>query len=529
MSKKLSDMNWNIEKSGFFIQTDTGNLDTMRDLLNSTGCGMCLAKFRQVTMHLGTGMTHACHHPRPHKIPLKEIKANPAALFNTNVLKQARKEMLNGERPSECDYCWRVEDSGGRSDRIYKSIENWARPDHDEVIQLTGDEDIYPAYLEVSFSNACNFSCTYCAPEFSSVWVEKLKLHGPLKVLQGTDHEQWLSGYQNLDSLSYAKREFNPYLDAFWKWWPEAYKHLKNFRITGGEPLMSKDTFMVMEWLIENPNPELDFAINSNLGVPDSLWNKFVYLLIKLRDSGAVKRLTIFTSVEGWGERAEYARPGLDFELFKKRYEQIVSAGNIRCVIMATYNIFSISSIEQLFEWVYDLKVRYNPDNSIKKIEHDTGFELSPYSLIERSEVNKDHAMIVGIDIPYLRHPECLDVQYASHDLVQDYMIPSLHYMSANLGNNDWRNHLGFESYEQDKFRRIVLHRMYFDKPAKPETHDTAKILPQRAKFYDFVNEIDKMNGTNFLEVFPEYETFYNICKESKERLLNDDTLKGII
>ena len=30
----------------------------------------------------------------------------------------------------------------------------------------------------------------------------------------------------------------NPYVTAFWKWWPEMYKNLEVFRMTGGEPLM---------------------------------------------------------------------------------------------------------------------------------------------------------------------------------------------------------------------------------------------------------------------------------------------------
>ena len=36
------------------------------------------------------------------------------------------------------------------------------------------------------------------------------------------------------------QREPNPYTDAFWKWWPELYRDLHTFRITGGEPLLQK-------------------------------------------------------------------------------------------------------------------------------------------------------------------------------------------------------------------------------------------------------------------------------------------------
>jgi hypothetical protein len=36
-------------------------------------------------------------------------------------------------------------------------------------------------------------------------------------------------------------REDNPYVEAFWKWWPDLYPELEHFRMTGGEPMMDKN------------------------------------------------------------------------------------------------------------------------------------------------------------------------------------------------------------------------------------------------------------------------------------------------
>ena len=47
----------------------------------------------------------------------------------------------------------------------------------------------------------------------------------------------------------------------------ELYPKLHTLRITGGEPLLSKDTWKVMDELIENPNPNLIFCVNTNLMV----------------------------------------------------------------------------------------------------------------------------------------------------------------------------------------------------------------------------------------------------------------------
>jgi len=516
MGKKLNDVIW-IKNQAGYIGANSENLSSTKELLDTTGNGFCLAKFTQVTMHLGTGMTHACHHPSPHKIPLEEIENNPAALFNTSRLKQARREMLEGRRPSECDYCWRVEDNKGISDRFYKSVEPWALEHHDRIQQSDPDSDFYPTYLEVDFSNVCNFACTYCGPEYSSKWVENLKQHGPIKLLEGTKHVQWAQGWQkNLDSLSYKNSEFNPYVDAFWKWFPEAYKHLKVYRITGGEPLLSKETFRSIEWFFDNPNPELEFNINSNLCVPQKLWDDFIEKITKLVQGNYVKRFTVFTSVDGWGKRAEYARPGLDFELFKQRYEQLLQIGDVRAVIMCTFNVFSVTSIKQLFEWVDDLKRKYNPDRTLVELEKKSGFDLgagNPHH--KRLEKCEKHHGTVGIDVPYLRSPAFLDAQFITRELIQDHLIPAMTFMGSKISNDIWGLHQGFEPWEAERFKRIVQQIINYN--IKQDDSETTTI--HRARFYDFVNDIDKRHNMNFLETFPEMSEFYHECKYSNEKL----------
>ena len=118
--------------------------------------------------HALTTWTHTfMSPPTTHPIPVKELKRNPTALHNTRFKKQKRREMLNDERPSECDYCWNVEDASDRfSDRVFKSGETWSLPHYDEIRNLDWRADYNPRYVEVAFSNACNFKCSYCGPAF---------------------------------------------------------------------------------------------------------------------------------------------------------------------------------------------------------------------------------------------------------------------------------------------------------------------------------------------------------------------------
>ena len=128
-------------------------LNETRDLLNSISPSFCLAKWLQHTLYLQNGMNHSCHHPPTHKIPVEEVLANPKALHNTKHKKERMKQMLDGERPKECDYCWRVEDQGDKffSDRTYKSQTSWAMPYIYDVMEKGADADIEPTYLEISF------------------------------------------------------------------------------------------------------------------------------------------------------------------------------------------------------------------------------------------------------------------------------------------------------------------------------------------------------------------------------------------
>jgi sulfatase maturation enzyme AslB (radical SAM superfamily) len=267
------------------------NFKDTKDLLDGVGCGFCLAKWTQVTMHLGIGLTHSCHHPAQHKIPISEIKRDPSALHNTLYKKRQRKEMLEGNKPKECGYCWNIEDNSSNfSDRVFKSSEQWSIPHFNEIKELNWRENFNPRYVEVSFSNTCNFKCAYCGPQYSSKWVEEIEKYGGYKTS---------TNYNNIEELElkkempYKHSEHNPYLDAFWEWWPNLYRDLHTFRITGGEPLLAKDTFKVLEYIQTNweQNLNLSLAINSNLGVPDNLIDKFIEIAEDLCNNNKIKEL----------------------------------------------------------------------------------------------------------------------------------------------------------------------------------------------------------------------------------------------
>jgi hypothetical protein len=104
----------------------------------------------------------------------------------------------------------------------------------------------------------------YCSPHLSSSWEEEVKKHGGYQ-LTGMIHNNLEALEQKgMMPLRVANKD-NPYVEAFWQWFPEIYRKLRVFRMTGGEPLMDKNTFKVFDYVLEKPiNPDLHLSITSN-------------------------------------------------------------------------------------------------------------------------------------------------------------------------------------------------------------------------------------------------------------------------
>lgn len=444
----------------------------VKEKLDGVGNGMCLAKWTQVTLQLHTGLNHSCHHPSLHKIQPHELTRNPSALHNTRFKKEKRREMLNGQRPAECEYCWKIEDNSDRySDRVFKSSEPWSWKHNEEIIDSDWRADYNPKYVEVAFSNACNFKCAYCGPQFSSKWVEEIEKHGPY-----TD----VNGYNYFDShqTPYLNSEYNPYVEAFWKWWPELYRDLHTFRITGGEPLLSKDTWGVIDYILEQkePNRELNLAINSNLGVPDKLIDKLIEKSKRLLDEGRIRELVIFTSVDAHGKQAEYLRNGLNYNRFMDNVNKILKElPQVTIDFMVTYNMLSVFSFDKFILDVLKLKEEHKND--------------------QRCWIQP-----AIFDVSYLRYPSFLTVQLLPDEMKGKILEQAkLALFNATLQYN--HSLMGCSDMEIQKLKRTYDWSISHISPESLER--------ERKNFSKFIKEHDARRNTDFISTFPELEEFY--------------------
>ena len=148
--------------------------------LNSISRSFCAAKWLNAGLFLNQGYTNSCHLPLPHPIDVEQIKIDPSLLHNTDHKKKMRKMMLEGKRPAECSYCWKIEEIGrdNVTDRVYKSM-IYDISDIQKLKDLKFDENVLPKTMEVTFDRICNFACSYCNASYSTTWSKDIKTNGP--------------------------------------------------------------------------------------------------------------------------------------------------------------------------------------------------------------------------------------------------------------------------------------------------------------------------------------------------------------
>lgn len=327
------------------------NLQQYRDrVLDSKSKSFCGAKWYNATTWLGSGTTASCHHPPAHKIPIVEVEANPTAIHNTEHKKEMRRMMQNGERPRECEYCWKMEDMGkdAVSDRTFKSI-IYTDEELQQAYEADASENTNLKTFEIAFDRVCNLACSYCNASFSTTWAKDIKNNGPYINLvsdgAGAFHHDgaWAQPYKD--------DEDNPYIQAFWKWWDNGLSEsLQELRITGGEPLMSGNTWKLFDWF-EAQDTNMRFAINSNLIAKKDIIDKLI------AKTQGMKHFELYTSCEAVGAQAEYIRDGLDYDLWLNNLKRILNEGNCKGVhVMMTINSLCLFSVTEFLNQIYELK-----------------------------------------------------------------------------------------------------------------------------------------------------------------------------
>jgi len=441
------------------------DLEFKQQVLDTKSASFCAAKWYNATIWLGSGQTTSCHHPPAHSIDAEELKTNPRAIHNTPTKKLDRAMMQAGQRPKGCEYCWKIEDMGvdAVSDRVYKSkiypIESLTN-----AYNTPPDQDIDLKTLEIAFDRTCQFACSYCNPAFSSTWVKDIRSNGAYEHLVSDGRNHFTHAHDA--SQLYRFGETNPYVEAFFKWWEtDLHRTLQELRITGGEPLMSGETWKLIDWFKENRGRSTTrLAINSNLGM-DKL--KLLEFIAKIED---LPHLEIYTSMEAVDGQAEYIRDGLDYDQWMHNVQELLEHDSINALhCMCTINALCLDSLDRLLDQLVKLKQVYGRER-------------------------------VSFTLNILRFPS-----FQSPLVLPDHL--KLYYRNRLIM---WTlKHQGQEymhEHELNHLARLVEYLELVDTP-----HSDSFEMPKlHNDFKQFYTQYDQRRKKDFTKTFPNLEKWYN-------------------
>lgn len=243
-------------------------------------------------------------------------------LINNVPAQKLRQDMIDGIRNQACWYCHQVEDANQLSTRHSANIKFKETVDKLKNKESAIIESI--KILELSIDNTCNFKCRTCGGNHSSaIALEEKIIYNDSSNLK-------------LSLTKFEKKEFLekviPLID-----------NLIELSFCGGEPLLQKYHYQLLEYLIEKNKTSitLNYLTNfSNLDynnyLPISLWKKFNSVNLQL-------------SLDGEGARAEYIRHGTVWNKILEYYQLLrKECPHVNIGVSSTISILSIFTVVDL-------------------------------------------------------------------------------------------------------------------------------------------------------------------------------------
>jgi len=268
-------------------------------------------------------------------------------IWNNKTMQRIRRQVLNNERPPECEPCFSLEDQGVESLRV-RHISGKIPEARINLYPNTPLQEVMPfeiPTMELKLNNLCNLKCRMCHPMDSTSW---------------NDWSEVKDFYKAEGNIMYAiveehNLERKPFLDKFQddpKWWASLEKLLPYFRrveFAGGEPLMDPQHYKILDMLSPYGHQiEIKYATNlSTLGIKGGrsvheYWPKF-------------RSVAVNVSIDGIGSVYEYVRGNSDWNILVQNIQEIQKISNISRIVGAvTVQVSNVLILDKMIEYFLD-------------------------------------------------------------------------------------------------------------------------------------------------------------------------------
>lgn len=251
--------------------------------------------------------------------------------WNSEKMRDVRRQVLNNERPDVCKPCFDLEDQGVQSlrQRHVAGVIPEARINlYPDALKLLNDDFTMPFQIptmEIKTNNLCNLKCRMCHPLDSTSWNDWDTVE-EFYVKEGNFLPKVIKEL-NLSKSRYA----DGFSDKNW-FWENLEKNAQYFRrveFAGGEPLMDPQHYKILDLLKPyGKNIEIKYATNgTTLGIKGGrtvhdYWPYF-------------KSVAVNVSIDGIDEVYNYIRSNGDFKEIEKNIKEIKQVPNVSRVVGA--------------------------------------------------------------------------------------------------------------------------------------------------------------------------------------------------
>ena len=269
--------------------------------------------------------------------PMGDLRKNTMAeVWNQDAYKTMRRNMIADKECKECTKCYEREKHGAFSMRN-DANRNYGH--HIAEVDDTLEDGTHPEfkirYWDVRFSNLCNFSCRSCGPIFSSNWYnDHVKLYNRKPDVLGRD----------MARVEYTAGDEDSMIEQMLPHIP----HLEQVYFAGGEPLIMKEHYFMLEKLIEHKKSDIRILYNTNFSEL-RFKDKHVFDYWK-----HFKNVSVGASLDASGDRAELMRKGADWEqTILNRQRMMEEVPHVDFYINATVSTMNVLHVLEFHkQWV---------------------------------------------------------------------------------------------------------------------------------------------------------------------------------
>lgn len=231
-------------------------------------------------------------------------------------INEVRESIRNRQRSPNCETCWKLEDQGLPSERQLhnRAFDFYLDRDLELIEQDALTHGYQPRIVKLTTSNLCNGTCMTCGPKASTAWA-KLE-HQPIQ-------------YEIMDTTPLDDIDFSK---------------IVQLSLLGGEPLLERKNFQILETLIQLKNTSCFVSIVTNGSIE--------LTARQLETLSQFDNLNVCVSIDGVGPQFEYLRwplkwPQLlhNLEIFKRIAQHV----SVSCMI-SNLNILYYTQMIDFFE-----------------------------------------------------------------------------------------------------------------------------------------------------------------------------------